>query len=77
MAKEVSRSTFVWAHVATILAHILLGVLVLVAAGQSKNTLTSGNYHLLMACGLILIVLSVLSLYPVVNRYTGGIRIGV
>lgn len=76
MAKSVSRSSYIWAHVATIIFHVILAILILVSTSQSKAAVSYTNYRVLMTCGVLLLVVSLLAIIPIASHSQAGITIG-
>ena len=65
--KTVSRSTFVWGHVATILVHVLIGV-VLLWVGATGTGLARGKRITILVLSGVLVLMSLLAFAPVLNK---------
>lgn len=65
--KEVSRTTFVGAHVGVIGFHVLIGVLVLWALSR-KQVGNMDSLQLIRILMYALIIVSLLGLWPIVNK---------
>jgi hypothetical protein len=66
--KEVKKSTYVWTHVGVIIFHVLIGAL-LVASRYSSHLLGLQSKNLVPVLGLILIVVSLLGLFPILKNH--------
>ena len=66
--KKVKKSTYVWAHVGVIIFHVLIGAL-LVASRYYKKLLGLQSKNIVPVLGLILIVVSLLGLFPILKNH--------
>ena len=68
MAKEISKDMYVWAHVGTIMFHVLIGALLI--AMYFKETLGAvSRKTMVLILGSILVVVSLLGLIPILTDY--------
>ena len=72
MKKDVSKATFVWSHVAVILFHVLLGILILYSMNAKKKVLGFKPDVMIRMVAWLLIVVSLLGLVPILvnTEYT-------
>ena len=67
MSKDVSSSTFVWAHVAVIIFHVLVAVLLIISQRRAKV----GGYaskSVVVFLGYLLLAVSLLGLVPILQE---------
>jgi len=66
--KEVDKSAYIWSHVAVIIFHSLVGVLLI---SSYYNTTIKGiqTTKILLYVGWFLLILSLLSLVPILKNY--------
>ena len=66
--KKISKKTYVWAHVATIMFHVLVGALLITL--YFKDSLGSvSRKTMVLILGSVLVVLSLMGLIPVLRDY--------
>ena len=58
--KEVSKSSYVWAHMATIFVHVLLAAVIIYYRENAKVVLIAG---------IVLLVMSLLAIIPILMPY--------
>ena len=68
MAKEISKDTYVWAHVGVIIFHVIIGALLITMYFKEKLVDVSRKTMVLIL-GSILIVVSLLGLIPILKDY--------
>lgn len=68
--KNVSRKSFVWGHIGAILFHTLIAVFILYVGIETMKTgnITSSMKLLLVVSGSILLLFSLMSLWPILMR---------
>ena len=68
--KNVSRKSFVWGHVGAILFHTLIAILILYVGIESLKTgnVTQSMKLLLVVSGSILLLFSLMSLWPILMK---------
>ena len=64
--KEVDENTYFWAHIGTILFHVILAGL-LIYSTYRKDVFGVNNKKFVMWCGIILLIVSLLALVPIIK----------
>ena len=66
--KEITKRTYVWAHVGTIMFHVLIGAL-LIALYFKDSLGAASRKTMVLILGVILVVISLLALIPILQNY--------
>ena len=65
-SEHVSKDTYFYAHLFTALFHIILAGL-LIACYYKNNIFGVKSRHVVMACGVVLLIVSALALIPIIK----------
>ena len=66
--KEVDKSTYIWSHIAVIVFHSLIGIL-LISSYYANSIFGLQTTKLLLYVGWFLLIVSLLSLVPILKSY--------
>ena len=68
--KNVDKDAYVWAHVGTIIFHVILGLIIVTYALKLKGSKELNHIRLvLLIVGGLLVVVSLLGLWPILKDY--------
>lgn len=66
--KKISKKTYVWAHIGTILFHTLIGILLVVLYYKDHLGKVT-RQTMVLILGVILIIVSLMGLVPILKDY--------